>query len=134
MPPTFSFFPDGLDPELELNFKPLCLELSAEQVVELADRVQAHLEVLRQAERVNKALDKATAEAVAHRLTGLLAEITCLPKDQRPLVIGAARYFIRSLDIQPDFNSSVGFIDDVTVLNFVLRQIGRDDLRLDKGG
>jgi hypothetical protein len=96
---TFSFFPDGLDPELEIAFKPLCLELSAEQVVELAERVKAHLEVLRQASRVNKTLDRTTAVAVARRLTGLLGEIPSLPDEQRVLVVGAARYFIRSMDI-----------------------------------
>ena len=128
---TFSFFPDGLDPELEIAFKPLCLALSTEQVGELAQRVLAHLEVLRQASAVNKTLDKATAEAVARRLIGLLGEISGLPEEQRLLVVGAARYFIRSMDIQPDFNSLVGFKDDVTVLNFVLRQIGKEELRLE---
>jgi uncharacterized membrane protein YkvA (DUF1232 family) len=131
MPPTFSFFPDGLDPELEITFKPLCLELTSEQVMELAERVRTHLEVLRQASLVNKALDRATAETVARRLTGLLGEIPCLPEEQRLLVVGAARYFVRSLDMQPDFNSQAGFKDDVTVLNFVLRQIGREDLKLE---
>lgn len=79
---------------------------------------------------VNQALDRATAEAVAHRLTVLLGEITCLPEHQRLLVIGAARYFVRSLNIQPDFNSPVGFKDDVTVLNFLLRQIGSEEMEL----
>jgi uncharacterized membrane protein YkvA (DUF1232 family) len=131
MTQIFSFFPNGLDPELEITFKPLCLELSSEQVVELAERVRAHLEVLRQASLVNKALDRATAEAIARRLVGLLGEISRLREEQSLLVIGAARYFIRSMDIQPDFSSRVGFEDDVTVLNFVLRQIGREDLRLE---
>ncbi len=131
MPQFFSFFPDGLDPELEITFKPLCLELSAEQLVELAERVRAHLEVLRQASVVNKALDRVTAEAIARRLVGLLGEIPSLPEEHRLLVVGAARYFIRSQDIQPDFTSLVGFKDDVTVLNFVLKQIGREDMRIE---
>jgi uncharacterized membrane protein YkvA (DUF1232 family) len=74
--------------------------------------------VLRQVSLVNQALDRATAEAVARRLTALLGKIPCLPEHQRLLVIGAAPYFVRSLDMQPDFNSPVGFKDDVTVLNF----------------
>jgi uncharacterized membrane protein YkvA (DUF1232 family) len=102
-----------------------------EQVVELAERVKAHLEVLRQAGTVNKALDKPTAEAVARRLTGLLEETPSLAEEQQVLVVGAARYFIRSLDIQPDFDSPVGHKDDVTVLNFVVRQIGKEELKLE---
>ena len=131
MAQIFSFFPGGLDPELEIAFKPLCLELSTEQVVELAERVRAHLEALRQLARVNKALDNATAEAIARRLVGLLGEMDSLPKEQSRLVVGASRYFTRSMDIQPDFNSQVGFEDDVTVFNFMMRQIGREDLKLE---
>ena len=131
MPQTFSFTPGGLDPELEITFKPLCLELSPQQAAELAERVREHLDTLRQLAKVNPALEASTAESIAARLVDLLEGLSGLPKEQRPLVIGAARYFTRSRDIQPDFNSPVGFADDVTVLNFVLRQIGRGDLRLE---
>ena len=86
MAQIFSFFPGGLDPELEIAFKPLCLELSAEQVVELAERVRAHLETLRQVATVNKALDKATrlgasAAVIAPRLVGLLGRWTTCPRN-----------------------------------------------------
>jgi uncharacterized membrane protein YkvA (DUF1232 family) len=136
MAQIFSFFPGGLDPELEIAFKPLCLELSAEQVVELAERVRAHLETLRQVATVNKALDKATrlgasAAVIARRLVGLLGEMDSLPKEQGRLLVSASRYFTRSMDIQPDFNSQVGFEDDARVLNFVMGQIGREDLKLE---
>ena len=131
MPQTFSFTPGGLDPELEIAFKPLCLALSSEQAVELAERVLAHLETLRQVGLVNKTLDETTAQALTDRLAGLLAEFERLPEDHQLLVVGAARYFTRSRDIQPDFSSTAGFEDDVAVLNFVLQQIGRGNLRLE---
>ncbi len=57
MPQTFEFFPGGLDPELEITFKPLCLELSPEQAGELAGRVRTHLETLRQLAKLNPALE-----------------------------------------------------------------------------
>ncbi len=75
-------------------------------------------------------MDKETAEIVARRLTGLLEEAPSLAEEQQLLVVGAARYFIRSLDIQPDLNSPAGFEDDVTVLNFVLKQIGKAEPEL----
>ena len=131
MMPTFEFTPGGLDPELEIAFKPLCLELSPEQAGELAGRVRTHLETLRQAAVANQALDMTTAQRIAGRLADLVDGLERLTGEQQLLVVGAARYFIRSRDIQPDFGPGAGFEDDLTVLNFVLGQIGREDLKLE---
>lgn len=41
-------------------------------------------------------------------------------------VLGALLYFVNPLDLIPDFIVGLGFVDDLSVLAFVVKQIGTD--------
>lgn len=48
--------------------------------------------------------------------------------DEQRLLCAAIRYFTRSYDEIPDFETEIGFDDDIAVLNACLRRVGRFDL------
>jgi uncharacterized membrane protein YkvA (DUF1232 family) len=85
----------------------------------------------RAAMRQNEFIDIVLAEAIARTLDQLLKESGNYPENHRRLIIGAAHYFIQNQDAQGDISSILGFDDDVAVLNYVLKEIGRDDLKVD---
>jgi len=46
-------------------------------------------------------------------------------------VIGAARYFVSTQDVNPGTKSVLGLDDDASMLNYVLAAIGRTDLLIE---
>ena len=61
-------------------------------------------------------------------LDELLDNYASCAEPQRRLIVGAARYFAQSEDVEADTASVMGFDDDMEVLNYVLLAIGRADL------
>ena len=93
--------------------------------------VTQHVGAIRTAMSRNEFLDIDTAERIAGVLLGLLKNHDQYEAAQRPLIVGAARYFVEAHDEEPDTRSLLGFDDDMTVLNFVLDRLGRSDLRVE---
>lgn len=114
----------SLPPDLERIFAPLCADLDAGQVQDLATQVRAYPGEIRQALAYNEFLDIESAEKIAAVLGELLSDYPALSPEGRQLVTGAGRYFIRGQDAHADLGSLLGFDDDVSVLNYVLTQIG----------
>ena len=81
--------------------------------------------------RRNEFIDITLAENIAQTLRQLLRELAIYPENKRRLIVGAARYFMRSQDAQADLESILGFDDDAAVLNYVLKEIGRSDLKVE---
>lgn len=120
-----------LDPKLDQTFVRLCETYSTDQLQILADQVREHLKLTHAALGRNEFLDVATADQIAKVLLHLLDQYNQIPEAKRSLVVGASRYFVESKDLQSDLESVLGFDDDVAVLNYVLVEINRKDLRID---
>jgi len=131
MPQPLPLFPDLLDPNLEKIFAPLCEDVSPDGVAELLIQIAAHVQNVREALRQNEFIDNALVENIAQILSQLIRELANYPENKRRLIVGAARYFLRSQDAQADFSSILGFDDDAAVLNYVLKEISRSDLKVE---
>ncbi len=119
-----------LTPHLARTFDPLCKALPPEQAIAQAEAVTTHLIRIQATLQTNEFLDVRLAEAIARALLALLADYaTFLPK-QQALIIGAARYFVKDDDVEPDSVSILGFDDDARVLNYVLDVIDRPELKV----
>ena len=112
-------------------FERLVAETQPMHLVTLAGDVDAHLEEIRVAAKRNELLPVDLAEEIAGKLQGLLRGLGELPAEQQRLVIGAARYFVSTQDVNPDTETVLGLDDDASVLNYVLETIGRTDLLID---
>lgn len=131
MTTSLPLFGDRLDPNLEREFGSLCDNLPPGEIQQLKEAVQSHVQNVRDALKHNEFLDVSTAEAISRSLTSLLDDYTSLESAGRKLVVGATRYFIHEQDQTPDTASILGLDDDVQVLNYVLTQIGRADLKVE---
>ena len=120
-----------LDPGLDAHFRPLCGLLSNEELTQLSIAIVDHVEEIRRALRHNEFLDIETAERLASTLQLLLGEYFLFSENDKKLVAGAARYFVNSLDADPDTGSVLGLDDDTAVLNFVVEAIGRPELKVE---
>lgn len=125
-----SMFDNSLDPRLHRAFAPMCERLCPDDAANLAGQVDAYLENVRKSLRQNEFIDVALAERIAIVLSELLSGYSRYSLEDQSLIVGAARYFIEDSDIEPD-TSLLGFDDDACVLDFVLREIGRNDLGIE---
>ena len=101
------------------------------EIDELKREVKAYLSKFEGALAYNEFLDIDTAKKLARVFDILLSQYEGYSEREKSLVFGAAQYFIHDLDAQPDTQSILGLDDDVQVLNFVLDEIGRPDLKVD---
>lgn len=95
---------------------------------ELTSRVDAHLAAVRKAADDDPFVDLDTAEQIAATLHRLLALWPTLSDDHRGWAQAAAAYFVQTDDGTDDFDSVIGFSDDLDVLTHALDRIGRRDL------
>jgi len=123
-------FSNMLDPELDRAFSRLCADVDSGLLHGLLQDVDEHVVQAHEALALNEFLDVSTAEKIATVLKGLLKDIEKYPQPKQRLVIGAARYFVRSQDAQNDMKSLLGFDDDATVLNYVLAELGHHEKRI----
>lgn len=127
---TLPLFSNMLNPETDRKFAGLCQDANGDLITQLLQDIETHVGQTHLALRGNEFLDVTTAEKIATTLKKLLGKIDAYPIDKQRLVIGAARYFIKSNDAQADLNSLLGFDDDVEVLNYVLVELGHKEMRI----
>jgi uncharacterized membrane protein YkvA (DUF1232 family) len=125
--PLFSHI---LDTEINRAFTHLCVDADPDLLPMLIKDVEQHVFQVRIALVANEFLDVAMAERIAALLKNLLANIESYPAPKQRLIVGASRYFVRSHDAQSDLSSLLGFDDDAAVLNYVLVELGHDELRI----
>jgi uncharacterized membrane protein YkvA (DUF1232 family) len=131
MPQPLPLFPNFLDPRIDCIFRSLCEEITPSQITDLNKQINAHLQRVRDALGQNEFIDLRLAEQIVITLDRLISDFAQYPESKHKLIAGAARYFIYERDAQRDFESILGFDDDVAVLNYVLKELGRDDLRIE---
>ena len=127
---TTPLFAHLLDQEIDRVFTQLCADVDPALLTVLITEVEQHASLVRSALGVNEFLDVALAEKIAKLLKDLLGNIEKYPKPKQRLIVGASRYFVRSHDAQADLSSLLGFDDDAAVLNYVLVELGHDELRI----
>lgn len=97
---------------------------------ELLDAAKEHLELARQAYKVNRLINLRMASAIFSVLEGLVNSWGALEPNHAWWVRGAIYYFATSNDDEPDFHSPLGFEDDLEILNACLKFINRCELCL----
>ena len=96
------------------------------EVDALRGQVAQHLADVHQALSCNEFIDIDVAEDIARVCLALLALYESLEEELRAAVVGAVRYFASQDDAENDFESVIGFDDDVRVINYVIELIGAD--------
>jgi uncharacterized membrane protein YkvA (DUF1232 family) len=119
-----------LEPDVDHRFSSLCEDMDHNMLPALFKDVEQHLSRVQKALKHNEFLDVSTAERIAEIVKKLLGDIEKYPQNKRKLIVGAARYFVKSDDAQADLNSLLGFDDDVAVLNYVLIELGHTEMRI----
>ena len=97
----------------------------------LRAKVRAHLERAQEHAKHDAFLDLDAATSIAAALEHLLDDWAALDAKARSHAQSACLYFASDDDAEPDFDSVVGFDDDVEALNLVLDLIGRAHLRIE---
>lgn len=118
-----------LSRKLRMLLEPL-LETPRIETPVLRSRVEAHVATARTIAAKGGPVDLARAEQLAHACLALLDDVENLRDDSRRLVQGACLYFADEDDEEGDFTSQIGLEDDVIIVNYVLAQLGRDDLQI----
>lgn len=121
-------FPEGLT-QKEFDLLNQCVNDSSNQSPsKLFDQTQNHLEKIRNAHSRNAYVNLRLAEAICNTFHTVINEWDHLPQKSYPWLCGMMKYFVLSSDLEDDFNSPIGFDDDVEIMNACLRFAGREDL------
>ena len=128
---SLPMFQDHLDPQIDCLFGPLCSALPEDEIPQLRQTIDQHLHEIVHALGSNEFLDVVTAQRVTKVLGTLLDDYPSYPESHRALIVGAVRYFIKADDAEPDTSSLLGLDDDVTVLNYVVDQLGAGELKIE---
>lgn len=115
-----------INPDEQRRFRRLCLFTDAEQLSQLADTIELHLNQVKA--NALPATDCEMAEMLADRLQQLVADAPSLGDAERALARGAVEYFLLTSDADDDLADTLGFDDDVRVFNSVARRVGRPNL------
>jgi hypothetical protein len=119
---------DLLNPDEQRRFRRLCIETSADELNQLDDVIELHLDHIRA--NAGAVTDVETAELVADAAHKILALSQELDPTERALVRGAVEYFILNDDASDDLDDPLGFDDDARVLNSVLDRIERPEFKV----
>ena len=122
---------DLLNPDEQQRFRRLCLETSADELLQLTAVVELHLSQIEEVESATA--DKETAKRIATSLDGLITSGDDFDASERSLIRGAVEYFLLADDASGDLDDALGFDDDARVLNSVLDRIGRPQYRVELG-
>ena len=96
---------------------------------QLGSRVKAYIALIERAATNSPLLDLRTARTLGESLLDL---VDLCPEEYLRHLQAAIAYFLHSDDAEHDFDSVVGFEDDVEVYNAVCHHIGRADLRIEQ--
>ena len=123
-------FPDGLDSYLVSNLIQIVEETKSLEPQELLAQVNIHLKLTQSKSVNNPMIHIRLAGALAQVYSTLVNRWVEIPEHVQPWVKGSMLYFVKTNDAEHDFESPIGFEDDVEVLNACLRLAGLNDLCL----
>lgn len=116
------------NPEEQRKFRRLCIDTSQEELIQLTEVIDLHLDQVRENAAPQTDLD--TAEMVANSLSTLIVSKASFDPSERLLIRGAVEYFLLRDDASGDLEDPVGFDDDARVVNSVLDRIGKPELKI----
>ncbi len=125
----FSDMDVSLEPAIREVFEPMCQALPSEEAQALVPQIRDHAQAIRLVQKENEFIDAEMAEQIATALITLFREYDNFSSEHQALVVGAARYFIQSQDVEGDLTPILGCEDDALVLNYVLERLGCDGLK-----
>jgi uncharacterized membrane protein YkvA (DUF1232 family) len=120
---------DLLHPDEQRRFRRLCLATSADELYQLINVIELHLQQINMAAVATT--DVETAEMIADSLTRLIRSDNAFDDDARAQIRGAVEYFLLADDAVGDLEDVVGFDDDARVVNTVLERIGHPEFAID---
>ncbi len=115
-------------PDVKKNFLKLTELLSDEDARSLIPQVDQCLAEFEQESTTNQLLNIELARKLARCSKELLDTYHAHTDAEKPLILGAVRYFAVHEDSMSEHAFATGFDDDVRVMNHVLEEIGREDL------
>jgi uncharacterized membrane protein YkvA (DUF1232 family) len=123
-----SLFPEDLT-QKEFALLTECANSASDiPTLDLINSAKLYLEQVRQAHVDNLYVNLNLAEAIFNNFCTAIEAWDDLPNHSRPWIKGMIRYFCLSSDLESDFDSPIGFDDDVEIMNACLRLAGREDL------
>lgn len=123
-------FPGGLDAQLATNLASAAEKAQVLEPAELLRQVNSHLELARSKAATNPMVHIKLVEALTQTYKTLVETWTHIPEYAQAWLKGAMFYFVELNDADHDFESPIGFEDDVEVLNACLRLAELDSLCL----
>ena len=123
--------PQGLTHE-EFEILQRCVhEVEDLPCANLLKRAEVHLARVRRVHRENALVNLALAQKIFESFRQMVSVWDSVPTEVRPWLRGMMLYFTISNDIENDFTSPDGFVDDARVMNACLQLVRRDDLCID---
>ena len=117
-------------PTVAATFRSLCEDIPAEEAMKLRDEVLICVDEAREREKSDPRTDLNSTIELANCCKALLDRYENFSSKQRALVIGAVRYFAGGNDPLSDEDFASGLWDDKRVMNYVLEQLGVEDMFL----
>lgn len=116
---------DLLHPDEQRRFRRLCIATSAEELVQLGQVIEMHLDHIHQ--NAQPSTDVETADMIGDSLRKLLDSGIAFDDEARAQIRGAVEYFLLMDDAAGDLEDVLGFDDDARVVNTVLDRIGHPE-------
>ncbi len=123
-----SLFPEGLTQKAFAVLTECSNSVSDVPTADLIENAKTYLEQIRQAHETDLYINFNLAEAIYNNFCIAVEAWDNLPHHSRPWIKGMIRYFCLTSDLESDFDSPIGFDDDVEIMNACLRLAGRQDL------
>jgi len=121
--------PESLDKKEREILEALIEEVDVSLFENYMEKAQEHLREGREAAAVNPGKVRLDlVDAIWDSLLRLDEQWDTFSHEEQVLLCGAIRYFSRSYDEIPDFESEIGLDDDVIVFNSCVKAVGRKDL------
>ena len=117
-------FPESV----ESTFRDFCEALPAESVEEVKQELDKAVKAILRRAMENDLIETKLVNDLYAVSCSLLERYENYDQGGRAMVIGAIRYFVVENDPLPDSGFSSGYYDDAKVMNYVLDQLGENEL------
>ncbi len=116
----FPEFPESI----QETFSKLARRVSEDEVHELSTRLTQTVRMIAARDERHHSGLGAASRRIAQSCEMLLSRYHHFKEREQALIVGAVRYFILQRDGLPDDTPFLGLEDDVSVLNYVLEELG----------
>jgi uncharacterized membrane protein YkvA (DUF1232 family) len=117
-------FPENV----ESTFRDFCEALPNEAIPDVKQQLDQAVKTILRKSIENDLIETKLVNELYEASCALLERYEKFDKAGRAMVIGAIRYFVVEDDPLPDTGFSSGFYDDAKVMNYVIDQLGENEL------